>query len=200
MTGIFEVIRKEHAQILRLLDLIEMSPDSGEIPIQNFLRFENEHHRLEEELLFNKVLHHPRLREGGPFCTLYFDQHVVCPPRERFRKLAKRTHPPLARHETYRKNPSPLDIPLEEHAVLSAMTTELLQRAQVQRSEDLRSVVTALRQLLLLHIEKEENCFFRLCEAILTPAEMVEIHQQWVSARSTADGSIDDRAPADELN
>lgn len=136
-------------------------------------------HQYNEELLIHKkLLNKERLKEGGPFCVLFFDEHIVNPPAEIAKKYAKKDLTYCRHQLDIKAKKSPLDIPLEEHASLNTMLDAFLLKSNEELTGQVGLVV--LQDLFKKHHEKEEKCFFVICQTLLVPHEIEEILEHWV--------------------
>lgn len=197
---IFDLIRSEHQEIRRYVDLLKQSEGDRVQLLQKLQELaEFHHHAREEQLLFAPLLKKERLREGGPFCTFYFDQHVVRPPKSRIILLLGREPGWSQEQIQFKSQPSPLDIPIEEHRCLSALLSRLIEIQRNGRESQFDLIFREYSGLLLLHMEKEEACLFRVCSSLLTIAELDEALSRWSSVvSSSGGGSNDESAPSGE--
>ncbi|MBK9323528.1 MAG: hypothetical protein IPM97_11405 [Bdellovibrionaceae bacterium] len=177
--GLFGVIRNEHERLLKLVDGALGIVQQKEILSELWQFGEEEHHAREETLLFSKLLEKDRLREGGPFCVLYFDEHLSNSPGNRVQALLGSEplwHP---RQSIFKENHSPLSIPLEEHRSMRHLLLFLIQNQKSMSDQHFRIVFSSYSNILRHHIAKEEKCFFCLCEKLLTAEELVQIEHDW---------------------
>ena len=136
-------------------------------------------HQYNEELLIHKkLLNKERLKEGGPFCVLFFDEHIINPPAEIAKKYAKKDLTYCPHQLEIKTKKSPLDIHLEEHASLDTMLDAFLLKSNEELIGQVELVV--LQDLFKKHHEKEEKCFFIICQTLLLPHEIEEILEHWV--------------------
>lgn len=136
------------------------------------------HQYNEEKLIFTKLLKKERLKEGGPFCVLFFDEHVISPPAQLVKKYTTKDLTYCEHQDVFKKNRSPLEIPLEEHVALENLLESLLAKPD----EDLidHQALVLLETLFHRHHEKEEKCFLKICESLLLPHEIDEILSLWI--------------------
>lgn len=136
------------------------------------------HQYNEEKLIFTKLLKKERLKEGGPFCVLFFDEHVISPPAQLVKKYTTKDLTYCEHQDVFKKDRSPLEIPLEEHVALE----NLLQSLLAKPDEDLidHPALVLLETLFHRHHEKEEKCFLKICESLLLPHEIDEILSLWI--------------------
>lgn len=136
-------------------------------------------HRLEEKLIYTKLEANPRLSEGGPYCTLYYDNHITNPPSKLVRTLTGADLEWESHHLQFKNSKTSLLIPLEEHRALKALAEYMLQHQLAK--PDFDKVYSAFASLLELHLTKEARCFFRVCQALLTAEDLDRIAEQWES-------------------
>jgi hemerythrin-like domain-containing protein len=113
------------------------------------------HHKKEEEILFPYLQKSKRLNEGGPKCGYYFPLFLEFNP-QRIVKV-----PILEK--------SFLSVPLTEHQA-GHITLSEIERSVKQ--EDLSTFKVmhfgeTYLKFMRLHIEKEENCLFKIADQIL---------------------------------
>lgn len=88
-----QIIFSEHIAVVKAFDFyIPRCQDLSSW--QLFVNFcteylEKNHHEKEEKLIFSAVRLDPRIRMGGPLCTLYFDQYLQAPAIARSQKVIK---------------------------------------------------------------------------------------------------------------
>ncbi len=140
--------------------------------------FEGIHHHNEEIFLFSAVRNHPRLREGGPFCTLYFDQHLANPSLQKAQHVIKKVLgqeiiPQWSKElQSDRALNLPLVIPGEDHEagrlllIAAQKVLKLPFCADVQNS--LKMLFETYREIQVFHFEREEKCFLKMCKALLS--------------------------------
>lgn len=150
-----------------------------------FENLENNHHRKEEEFIFSAVRADPRIRAGGPLCTLYFDQQMIYSSL----KLAQKTVKEVTGHQlepqwtedlkTDQANNSPLTIPGEDHEagrILLRGAEILLEKEEPGQA--LKLIFKVYRDIQLSHFQREENCFLKMCKTLLPPERWQEISKQ----------------------
>ena len=75
---LFVLLFEEQKVILSLLEKIDFFQNKEELKklAESIWEFaELKHHYKEEVLLFNAVYLNPKIQEGGPMCSLFFDFH-----------------------------------------------------------------------------------------------------------------------------
>lgn len=134
-------------------------------------------HRQEEILLYPLLEGKPQLAEGGPYCTLYYDHHLNHPPAKEAQKITGKEVGWEPHQEHFRELQTSLLIPLEEHRSLHAILKHL--RESPLPDSSFQMAFEAYRSLLDLHLTKEERCFFRVCQSLLTKAELDTLLAKW---------------------
>lgn len=171
------LIEHEHQIINSYLDVLQLSKKPQEQ--LNWLKQNAilKHQFNEERLIFSKLLNNVRLKEGGPLCVLYFDEHVINPPAEVVKKIIHKDLVYCPYQSEIKKKQSPLNIPLEEHVALGNLLTALLQKPNEELVQHLD--LFKLQDLFHKHHEKEEKCFMKVCESLLIPRDVDEILSLW---------------------
>ncbi len=88
-----QIISAEHRALTKAMDYFEpLCRDLSSWKL--FFDFcteylEKNHHEKEEKLIFSAIRSDPRIRMGGPLCTLYFDQYLQAPAIARSQKVIK---------------------------------------------------------------------------------------------------------------
>ncbi|WP_409479065.1 hypothetical protein [Pseudobdellovibrio sp. HCB154] len=136
------------------------------------------HQYNEEKLIFTKLLKKERLKEGGPFCVLFFDEHVISPPAQLVKKYTTKDLTYCEHQDVFKKDRSPLEIPLEEHVALENLLQSLLAKPDENLID--HPALVLLETLFHRHHEKEEKCFLKICESLLLPHEIDEILSLWI--------------------
>lgn len=146
--------------------------------IRDLIHFvEEEHHPLEEIELFPFVEGKPCLSQGGPRCTHFMGMRLELDPlaqvrrhlQEFFAKTSFRPPPyPLPEWLTAQ---SPLSIPYEEHVIGAELAKSMLflldQKGSDIYNEFFARLYDDYCRLLRMHIDKEDNCLFIICERAL---------------------------------
>lgn len=178
---LFIQIISEHQRHMDLIQQAVTVGDKKNILDQLWSEIENEHHLKEEQLIYPILFQKKKLTEGGPFCTLYFDEHIMNRPSEIVKKITDHDPSWLDHQIFYKENPSPLNIPLEEHRSTREILMHLIQkRNQMQDSEFLVGFENYVR-LLKHHNAKEEKCFFRVCAQCLSQSELDGLFSGWIN-------------------
>jgi hemerythrin-like domain-containing protein len=182
---LFGKIRSEHQKILNALERwSSLATDEEKHLTASWLwQFaELKHHEQEEKLLFQKVYDRPKINEGGPLCTLYFDFHMADNPLERAKKLTQQ----VATLEDYQKKfydcKSPVCVPLDEHRGGKEVLRYLLTRWQTLSDDEKKDCMKIYKEIQSQHILKEESCFFHLCVRLLSDEELNELATAWIAA------------------
>ena len=170
MKDLLNQLRQQHQTILEMLDKPEMASE-----LVHFV--EEVHHPMEEDQLFPLIHQQKFLSQGGPRCTHFMGMRLELNPLGAVRKhidsfLEKTTFRPTP----YRTLPwlspqSPLSIPFEEHVIgaeLGQCLTFLLKPENKKLHTDFFSTLYGdYVRLLKMHIDKEDNCLFIMCERSL---------------------------------
>lgn len=182
---LFEIIKKEHHLILEKMDLISCQKDLFENLswLQDFSR----HHHIKEELLiFPHLIEKSRLKEGGPFCVLYYDSHLQNNPSSRLMELTKKQIQWEDHQLIFKENTSAVNIPLEEHQCLKEYLNYFSAVSQNISETQFFLIFSEYKRLLSLHFQKEEMCFFEVCKNCLSPNEFTEILNSWKNYKISA--------------
>lgn len=170
MKEVLNNLREQHQKILMMLDRPEQ--------VEELIHFVEEvHHPLEEIELFPFMKDKPCLSQGGPRCSLYMGMRLELDPLTRvrghladfYRKTSFRPpHYPLPEWLTAQ---NPLSIPYEEHVVGAELAKSLLFLSKPEnstlRAEFFDKFYDDYCRLLRMHIDKEDNCLFIICERAL---------------------------------
>jgi hypothetical protein len=134
-----------------------------------------QHHQDEQTLLFERIRNYQQLREGGPFCSYFFDFFLMQNPRTRAEKLIRQVQaqsvvlaPSLELDSYFREN-SPLCIPLEEHIAIHSLAREMDSQCKDSQSQDkswIAKALSTLRDLLQVNFQKEESCLYEVVKGI----------------------------------
>ncbi|MGZ5278454.1 MAG: hypothetical protein ACXWC9_00830 [Pseudobdellovibrionaceae bacterium] len=134
------------------------------------------HHRTEMTKLFHPMEHQKRLREGGPFCTYFFDFRMNFKPLNTVETDLRKQGPADFKIEipsdlkSYFDANSPLTIPLEEHLAIAAWSQALERLPNVlseAQTEWVDQVLPRLQDLIEANIQKEERCLFAFANQLL---------------------------------
>lgn len=167
MEKILASLREQHQLILQLLE----DPDK----ILELIQFVEEvHHPLEEQELFPAMANAPWLRQGGPRCSFHMGLRLERDPLGRMRSHLNAFYkkaswsPPLFVNPDWLTQQNPLSVPMEEHAVsheLAESIKYLLKNTDSEfYREHFKTLHTDFVDLLKMHIDKEDNCLFVICE------------------------------------
>jgi len=172
-----ELIIQEHGVLNSLwMNLIHTQFANVEL-LKEFKKLLELHTANEENLLFAEMLKHKELNEGGPFCVLYYDDHMCHRPKDRFYNLFKQDVPQRESLDLFAKNKSPLDIPIEDHSVLITLVDRLILQNYPKELES--ELISSLQNIMHKHHEKEETCFLKMCEAVLKDSSVEMILNNW---------------------
>ena len=178
---LFLQIISEHEQCLSRIELAITIAQKKDILDWLWTEIENKHHFKEESLIYPVLAQKKKLTEGGPFCTLYFDEHIVNRPSDKVKALIQK-EPSWQSHQLiYKENQSPLSIPLEEHRSLRELLVYLIENQKNISDQQFLKIYDNYVNLLKHHNTKEEKCFFRVCEICLSQIELDEIFSKWLT-------------------
>lgn len=165
------LLRKQHQEILAMLDQPERA-----LELIHFV--ENDHHPLEEEKLFPFLNNQKCLHQGGPRCTMYMGMRLEFNPLDQVRKhlknffLKTEFRPPAYPALPWLEASNPISIPFEEHVIGAELAQSIIYLLSDSGKELREEFFPILYQdycrLLRLHIDKEDNCLFLMCEGALT--------------------------------
>jgi hypothetical protein len=68
----------------------QLTPENSSLHLLHLGERIGELHRKEEYLLFHRLFKNPRLREGGPMCSYFFDQHLSENPFQKIQEKIER--------------------------------------------------------------------------------------------------------------
>lgn len=155
--------------------------------------FIHQYHCAKEEfLLFPELNKNPKLSEGGPMCSLYFDGVMQNNPIERVQKLTHDKTPLLPRTDlkVFFKAQSPLIVPLQDHMAsqrLLGLLQVLLQQAP--SNENLAKALGYARlhnDIERLHFLKEETCLFVFAPKLIPNETLVRLTEEGHKVRENA--------------
>ncbi len=177
---LFLQIISEHEHCLSLIEQAVTIVQKKQILDWLWIEIENKHHNKEDTLIYPVLFKKKKMTEGGPFCTLYFDEHIMNRPSDKVKSLINK-EPSWQPHQIfYKENQSPLNIPLEEHRSLRELLVYLIENQQNLTDQHFLKIYEGYVSLLKLHVAKEEKCFFRVCETCLSQTELDEILSKWL--------------------
>jgi|GEM_PF-2966103 hemerythrin-like domain-containing protein len=175
MNSLLKELSEEHRSILEKLEHLRSLTDTHEAVSKNkgalketlleLRRRLHLHHGKEEKILFPALHRLPRIREGGPRCSLFMTHLMNDNIAQSFIESAPDwvvlpTDPPEM--EEIRAENSPLMIPLKEHRggdiAMQCMLHELDQNPTDEG--EFLFLLNRFSRMLRLHIEKEETCLF----------------------------------------
>ena len=170
---LFVKIRSEHKEIWEIAQNLLSDPYMGNQLLQKL----KGHHLKEERFIFRQIKDHPRLSEGGPMCTYFYDEQIHSPPLSIAKDLLGEEILWRDDQQDLVKTSSPLLIPLGEHRAIISLLSFLINR---QGDEKLRAKVNReLLRILKSNIQKEENCFFKVCIKLLGYDGLNQADQDW---------------------
>lgn len=183
LTDPFPVLKKQHDDILEILQALEANWEqkyfescrrlTGELH-----RLLEEHHKTECGLLFDKVRTRHQMREGGPFCSYFFDFFMNNRPQNRVEKamtqwLGKDFVLSIPDHlNVYFTEKSLFCIPLEEHLAAQAICLGLIRAFAGPNPTNMSWIqdsLSLLRDLIQSNFRKEETCLWEAIKQIKDP-------------------------------
>lgn len=139
-----------------------------------------EHHHLEFETLFSKLIDNPNLNLGGPFCAYFFEFFMMNRPIEAALKLINRNREaesklsniqiPESLKLFFEQN-SMLSIPIEEHMAEDAILVEIcacFDKDPMSNSQWIDQALNLLEDIIKMNIQKEETCLWVLSRQIFS--------------------------------
>lgn len=175
--SVFRLLKAEHTQIRNRISQANTAQEQRSLLDWLWREVEGRLHSQEETLLYPLVAANPRLAEGGPYCTHYFDQHLNNSPSQKAKSLTGSEAGWEERQRSFCDLQSPILIPLEEHRSLKHILRYLI---ETQLSDaDFLLAFEIYRSLLYLHLTKEERCFFRVCQSLIAKPELDELQRRW---------------------
>lgn len=178
--ALFEKIILEHKECIQVIEQAQSIFEKKQILEWLWNVNENEHHYKEEILIYPVLAKKKKLIEGGPFCTLYFDEHITNRPSEISKKITG-TDLSWQKHQfEFKLNPTPLNIPLEEHRSMRDILFFIREKKDILSNDEFLNCFSNYVTLMKHHIAKEEKCFFRVCELCLSQDELDQIYINWV--------------------
>lgn len=195
---IFDIFEKEHQFIKSTFDgyVKEAIAQGNWNTLYDFCfnKIECNHHKKEEEFLFDKVRNNPKIQAGGPMCTMYFDGHILQPslPIANALVIEIKGSPSQLDVPTELKvdqeNKSPLCIPEEDHfsgqVLLEEIRLLLPQERNTETLNQIRKYFDLYYYIQRRHFDREENCFFRMCAELIPQHTQVELYNQMVAKYS----------------
>lgn len=167
MKDLLNNLRQQHQTILTMLDKPELAAE--------LIHFVEEiHHPMEEDELFPLIREQKFLHQGGPRCSHFMGMRLELDPlgavRKHMNEFFQKTD---FRPAPYRALPwltpqSPLSIPFEEHVIGAELGQCLLYLLKKENAglhqEFFPGLYADYTRLLRMHIDKEDNCLFIMCE------------------------------------
>lgn len=170
---LFDTICLEHRQISAFMS--QLTPENNSLQLLHLGERIEELHRKEEYLLFHTLFKNPRLREGGPMCSYFFDQHLSESPIQKIQEKIERPIEIPNHLKLIWQEKSPLCIPISEHLAIYNLVFHL----QQQKNHVCLKDINKIAQMISSHFDKEENCLFHIVKNLLTPPELDEILEKW---------------------
>lgn len=177
---LFEHIRAEHAKIRSMLQLLHTENRLQKV-MELWVFAELHHHSKEETLLFSILANKPRVREGGPMCSYYFDSYLNDRAVENAEKIIGSPIILEMHQQKYYSENLPLRIPTDEHRAGKAILHHILTQAEKLSASEYESLLSLYERVQNIHLQKEETCFFHLCCSLLSEAEADAILRDWES-------------------
>lgn len=144
------------------------------------LFLETYHHEAEETCLFKKVAQNPKIKNGGPECTYFYDVQMANNPLLKvYRELGikdyviRTEHIPKAFEEEF-KNKLPVVIPLEEHIAGKILLEEI--HNLISKESNIDRIIELFElyyNIQIFHFKKEESCFFEMCASLISSDDLL---------------------------
>lgn len=176
-------LKLQHDQILEGVEAgakhwAEKKPIECLNDIRSLLVLLYQHHENEREILFDKLKSLPKMNQGGPFCTYFFEFFANNRPLARAERLVSKRRKTKTQLEIpqnvdrFFKEGSLLSIPIEEHLAAEFVCEELimtLDSSLPEQREWIAEALIALKDLLLTNHNKEETCLWVAASMALDP-------------------------------
>lgn len=211
MTTYHPLLKAQHRSILETLQSTEENWKKGhrkacKILLEELTHLLVKHHQDEIEFLFAKVRARHQMREGGPFCSYFFDFFMNNRPQSqvesRLTQLTgqKYTLPIPENLKSYFSEQSLFCIPLEEHLAAQALAqglNEALARPGTQNDPWIAESLGVLQDLIQSNFQKEETCLWEAVRQIQDPQLQADLATDF---DPDADDSVVWRAPCGGRN
>lgn len=181
---LFTLIMEEHKLVLSLLNKrrwINSKEGLFELIIDIIQTIELDHHTKEEILIFNKIYEDKKILNGGPQCSLYFDFHMNKNIKKTIQDITQKNIVLNSTQEKIYKNSTPLNIPIDEHAVGKTLLYFIFENFDSFEYLKINSLLNIYTEIQLNHIQKEEKCFYYMCASILSVEQADTIKDAWIS-------------------
>ncbi len=182
---LFIEMMNEHKAILSLIANAEsklQEPCFKKLLIEIHEVAEQKHHHKEETLLFKKIYLNKHIHEGGPMCTFFYDFHMMERPRQKVEKIIQKELSIEPHQNEILITKCPLVIPIEEHQSGKDLLIYLIENFENLDPQLKKSYFELYKSIQVSHINKEENCLYRMCADLLSPQEADEILEEWKKA------------------
>lgn len=178
---VFDIFKDDHEQFISVFNGgINLLCTTRNLKIASYLWeycsvfLEAYHHESEESVLFKTVAKNPKIKNGGPQCTYFYDVQMTNNPLlEVYRELnisdfvIREEHIPIHFKEEF-KNKLPIVIPLEEHIAGKLLLEEIHRLINTEGSVDrIIKLFKKYYNIQIFHFKKEETCFFEMCSNLL---------------------------------
>lgn len=190
--SVFEIFKDDHTQFISVFNGgIDLLCTTRNLKIASFLReycsafLESYHHEAEESALFKAVAKNPKIKNGGPQCTYFYDVQMANNPllavysELNIKDLVIRDeHIPENFKEEFSKK-LPIVIPLEEHIAGKLLLEEIYRL--INQDGNIDRIIKLFKQyynIQVFHFKKEESCFFEMCANLLSPDDLKNSAQQ----------------------
>lgn len=183
---LFKLLIQEQKDIAQILDQVSSSTHEAQlIDLAKNLweTAELGHHHREEVYLFEAIYLKPKIKEGGPMCTLYFDCHINERVRENVERVVQ--HPVSETPDQTRmiQSQSPIIIPLEEHRSGKDLLQHILDKGTATPFDELKKWMFLYKKIQTDHFKKEQNCMYPMCTGLLTQDEADRIYEKWTKSK-----------------
>lgn len=178
------ILKRQHVNILKALNEVcyqwkELNIAACGLALNKLSFLLSEHHDSEFSILFSKIWNDPKLKEGGPFCTYFFNFFLNDRPFARVTKIINQVRSPKntmlsceipENLQPLFENNSMASIPIEEHLATKNLAREMNYIILNWDKKNLTwfsMALNELQELIQKNIEKEETCLWALTEEIV---------------------------------
>ncbi len=181
--------KDQHQKIQESIKAVIENWQSGLIPetiiqlkiLQAFLR---DHHEIEQTLLFQPLSGRPKMNQGGPFCSYFFESFMANRPcvisETMISKLrGQKVHsviPPSS--QKFFEAQDLLTIPIEEHIACEFLCENLipvLNDYKIESAAAVTDVMDYLKNLISTNHLKEETCLWIAAAAAMEATEYAKL-------------------------
>lgn len=185
--SVFDIFKDDHAQFISVFNGgINLLRTTRNLKIASYLWeycrtfLEGYHHEAEESALFKVVAQNPKIKNGGPQCTYFYDVQMANNPLLAvYRELNIKDYVIRAEHipENFKEefsNKLPIVIPLEEHIAGKLLLEEIYRLINQDGNMDrIIKLFEKYYNIQIFHFKKEETCFFEMCSNLISSDELM---------------------------